>query len=634
MHPAGRVELSAGSLVLFLVSIIPACHTLTGELVSDDFVLMHTADTVDVRSLFTANWLGEQRSGGFYRPVIGLFWKLDRLVYQDYAPGYHLTNVLFHLGVIFLSAGLIYRIQGNGLIAIMSGMLFAVHPVHTEAVAWISGRTDLIAAFFYLLSIHCYLSATRDNRFRKSWFAGSVLAGLMAMLSKEIALTLPFMIAMLEWIILKNRSPFRSRFRRILPFLLLLGFCLALRWLALGSLLGGYGAQKHLRIDGVILSYLRHYLGWLLVPLGIGVERGGAAWNSIMSAFLILSVCPLFSRRYRAAGLWFWISILPVLTICRPQYVYLPSIGFAWLTALMIAGTRFKTKSHLEMFTRGVLFAGLVFSLAFTTISQNREWERTGWIGSGIREILLSAYPNPSETTPIVFVNPPVNRKIPIGLFQNGLTEAIRLWYKNPELKGMKVQQVEQLSKEQLETSIVIRFEQEKLIDLTKRTESTPEVSTVWSCEGVPYRMGAASPSLTCPGSGTPVSGIVVESQLSNAIWMEQNEPIAELSVRFMSGDSWSETLRAGIHTSEWAIDKRNLMGKSRHERAAIAYSYISGVTGEAPVPGHTFRACFLWERTHTVESIQIFQVLPELGPKGEHPELEIRAIRGVRHIL
>jgi hypothetical protein len=633
MIKKGSWAIVAGIFILCLASIVPARHTLTGEFVSDDFVLIHAANTIDMTTLFTANWLGEKHSGGFYRPVIGLFWKLDRLIYGDYAPGYHLTNYLFHLGVILLIAGLIYRIQGNGLVAVLSGVLFAVHPVHTEAVAWISGRTDLIAAFFYLLSIHAYLSATKGKRFNKVYFTGSILAGLMSMLSKEIAFTLPFMIAVLDYLIVKNPSRVHGRIMRILPFFLLLGICLIFRGMAIGSMLGGYGAQKHLRIDGVILSYLRHYLGWLLVPLGIAVERGSTAWNSIMSAFLILSFLPVFSRRYRPACLWFWISVLPVLTICRPQYIYLPSIGFVWLVILLITGPRLKEKSILEKICRGVLFAGLVFSLAFTTISQNREWERTGWIGAGIREILFSLHPNPSDTTPFVFVNPPVNRKIPIGLFQNGLTEAIRLWYKIPELKGMKVQQLGQLDREQLRTSIVIRFEKEKLFDLTNQNEST-KFCNVWSCEGLPCRMDAASPAFVCPGSEKPVSGIIVESQLSNAIWIEQNEPIAEIYVSFVSGDSWSGTLRAGIHTSEWAIDKRELSGKSHHKRAPIAYSYISGIAGEIPFPGHTFQADFSWEQTRMIESIKIIPVLPERGSKGEHPEWEIRAIRGVRHIL
>ncbi|MBN1357111.1 hypothetical protein JXA40_12685 [bacterium] len=614
-------------ILLCLTGAVSCIHTLNSEFVSDDFVLADMSRTVDISKLFTANWLGEHRAGGFYRPITALFWKADRMMHGDHPSGYHLTNCLLHLGVILLISRLIYRVQENGWIALSAGILFALHPVHSEAVAWISGRTSLVAAFFYLLSLNLVLPVFRRDR-AGNWYAwGALAAGFLAMLSKEIACTLPFMVIAVDCLTRTRSGSTRPTGWMHISFFSVLTLCLFLRWSALGTVLGGYGVDKHLRLDGMILSYLQHYFNWLIVPFGIGVQRGSRAWDSLLTGFLILSILILFSRRYRAAGWWFWISVLPVLNICRPQYLYLPSAGYVWALTLLVWGAEFKSKPALEKMARFLMFLILAVPMAFATVDANRQWQLTGWIGSGVRDILLKTHPEPGGSARFVFVNPPINTQIPIGLFQNGLTEALRLWYKEPGLRGIKVHRIEDVSRSK--DDIVIFFDGGKIHDLSNRPIPFTGETTLTDVDRT-FRLTRLNPGKIISGIGNPVHGITVYSQLSNAAWIPDGTNVARLNAIMETGDEIVETLRAGDHTSEWAIDRADLSGKTAHRRAPIAYTILQGTPGKPPVLNHTYRSHFFWETRHALKELRLSFLIQESGPNGELPELEIRSVRGI----
>ncbi len=96
----------------------------------------------------------------YYRPVLAISMMLDYVLWQE-ASGFHLTNILFHvcntLLVFFLSWKLI-RVQAWRVpLSFLAALLFAVHPIHTEAVDWISARTDLLATFFSLSAFLSYI---------------------------------------------------------------------------------------------------------------------------------------------------------------------------------------------------------------------------------------------------------------------------------------------------------------------------------------------------------------------------------------------------------------------------------------------------------------------------------------------
>lgn len=155
---------------------------------------------------------------GYYRPVILLSYLADTWFYMDAAPwgtpgaatdwnglawramcpaGFHLTNLLFHAVnalLVFVVARALWRHRG---LALAAALVFAVHPITTESVAWISGRTDVIATTFFLAAVWGYVRFRRTGSRRA--LVASIAAFVVATFAKEIVATLPLLLAGWEW---------------------------------------------------------------------------------------------------------------------------------------------------------------------------------------------------------------------------------------------------------------------------------------------------------------------------------------------------------------------------------------------------------------------------------------------------
>lgn len=131
----------------------------------------------------------EQWSPSYYRPVVVLSYMLDRALFGDGTAGPHLSNVFFHVLSTLALFALLRRLLGSraaGLAGAVAGAcLFAVHPIHTESVSWMSGRSDVLATMFLLPAVTLALR-WRDTHSLPA-LAGSGLAVLIAILSKEVA---------------------------------------------------------------------------------------------------------------------------------------------------------------------------------------------------------------------------------------------------------------------------------------------------------------------------------------------------------------------------------------------------------------------------------------------------------------
>ncbi|MGH9822229.1 MAG: glycosyltransferase family 39 protein, partial [Blastocatellia bacterium] len=128
-----------------------------------------------------------------YRPLRDVTYALDFAIWGGpWAPGFHLTNVVIHVANVALVFYLIRRMTGRLEIAVIAAAIFAVHPIQTDAVTYVSGRRDVLFAVFYIPSFLCYLKfhETRAWKYLVLFF---VFWGL-SLLSKEMAASLPFLI--------------------------------------------------------------------------------------------------------------------------------------------------------------------------------------------------------------------------------------------------------------------------------------------------------------------------------------------------------------------------------------------------------------------------------------------------------
>ena len=141
----------------------------------------------------------------YYRPVFLTTLYIDNLLFGDGATGYHVVNLCLHLLTVWAAFLLGERLFGNFRLAALAAFLFALHPTHTENVSWISGRTDVLAALFGLLSIVAFHDSLTHNRRWSAWLSGGLF--LLAINAKEVAVVVPALCLLLVVLKRWNTEP-------------------------------------------------------------------------------------------------------------------------------------------------------------------------------------------------------------------------------------------------------------------------------------------------------------------------------------------------------------------------------------------------------------------------------------------
>ena len=138
---------------------------------------------------------------GLYHPLTMLSLAIDYQFWETDAFGYHLTNLLFHLLNVCLVLFLLQRLGGGTLTATLGAVLFGMHPMHVESVAWISTRKDVLYSMFFLLALLTYLKFRKQEGSRR-WltYAGITLLFVAALLSKAIALVFPAILLLIDYL--------------------------------------------------------------------------------------------------------------------------------------------------------------------------------------------------------------------------------------------------------------------------------------------------------------------------------------------------------------------------------------------------------------------------------------------------
>jgi hypothetical protein len=337
------------TLVLVAAAIAPFATTLAYPLVWDDhYILNHVEQLAaggGVAKVVSAPFFPqEDRADTYYRPLVYFsLWLDSRVAALAGAPWpYHLTNVLLHAAVALLVALLAHRLGGGATAGFAAGLLFAVHPARVESVAFVSGRTDIWAAFFALCAVLAALDAVRRaDRRRRALLVGFGCAAVgAACLSKEAAFALPGVVAALGLVAPDLR---RRCFVVALGYALAAAAVLAVRLLVLGVPPGAHGgspAPLLLHEPGIALVALAKMLRMALVPWPhnalIGREHLVPATVDVVVAVALVAGLAWFGkRRLGLFGLvWLFAFLTPALfvpasghVLAAERYLYLPSIG-------------------------------------------------------------------------------------------------------------------------------------------------------------------------------------------------------------------------------------------------------------------------------------------------------------------
>ena len=344
---------------------------------------------------------GVHKISNYYRPLVTLSFLFSYQLFGPVAFGFHLVSLAAHLAIVTMLFFLTERMFRHRAIAFVAAALFAVHPVHAESVAWISGLTDLELTLFLLLAFWAFRAAARPGGKTSAVMQLAAAGSLMlALFAKEQALVFPLLAALYEHLYRDDRGEtnWKQKVLRYGP-LWLVGLAYAvLRVQLLGSFAPILQRPYMSRWEAFLSSFalLGDYAWKLMFPVKLGVWYGFHESRSLFdlkvlagAAVLLGCFIVIVALRKRAPAvsfgvIWFLVTLSPVLnarvmatSVFADRYLYLPSVGFCWIVAWgwwSLWQRRAARPAVWRAALAGALAAVTVL-YALRTVTRNRDWK-------------------------------------------------------------------------------------------------------------------------------------------------------------------------------------------------------------------------------------------------------------------
>ncbi len=353
--------------------------------------------------------------GNYYRPLDLLWLRANHAAFGLNPWPWHLMCVLLHVGVTFLVFVLARRLTGDAFAAGIAALIFGLHPVHVEAVAYVSAVPETLNALLLLSAFICFLRWREPGAAGgRGWLIASLLFYALAMLSKETSLILAPLAFAYGWIFPSEAGDDGSRWGRLgkalrltLPYVLLTLPYLLVRDLALRGLTHPVNSLPFSTLVLTAPGLVWIYLKLLVWPVGLSAFYDASYVTEPGMANFVL---PFVAIGAIALALWFWsrhpstqssgaptgetrtivfatvwlalpmllllnLRVFPSDEIVHDRYLYLPSIGFALLIALAMRRLN-PGRARLGSYPAGqvILALALGAALAVGTVRQSLYW--------------------------------------------------------------------------------------------------------------------------------------------------------------------------------------------------------------------------------------------------------------------
>lgn len=399
--------------IIILASIIAYSNTLFSDFVWDDTALITSNPYIKslkfLPKFFIQDiWnIGPQTmSSGYYRPLLAASFMLDYFIWHARPFGYHLTNLIFHSLVSILVFLLVEILFKDRLISFSSALLFSVHPIHTEAVSFISGRVDIICLALFLVSLILVFKYISNKKI--IFYLCSLFSFFMSLLIKEMAVTLPLIVIFIDYLIFAKRkikNVFRNFLRLHMGFFIVLAVYFVMRYFFVGwsfiklktlhSSNFISGTSTYWRLFTVIkIPFL--YIRLLFFPYGLKADYIFPPANHLFELPVVLGIITLFLLLFIALKnrknnpiltfsiTWFFVTALPVSNIVpsgnifAERFMYTPSVGFSIAIGFLLSWLikkkpkmRYLNWQHSLFF----IFFLLIVSLGRVTFERNKVWK-------------------------------------------------------------------------------------------------------------------------------------------------------------------------------------------------------------------------------------------------------------------
>jgi len=352
-------------IVLLGLAVYGRCVTYDYVLYDDPNVIFQNPRVLNGPSPANVFWAFTNPNFGLYHPLPTISYMIDRMFFRDWPGGYHAVTLFWHLLCASTLFIVLFRLFGNYAVALVTALLFAVHPVQAMTVNWIVARNEIMITFFMLLCIEFYRQwvVKRDAKSRIL----SLLFMLLAMMCKQGIVLLPAVLLMLDyWPLRRIQLDFKN-----MPETLKTGVMLSIEKIPWGAVSGigiffaFFGKMQFNILDKNSLmspldnfgfaftAYIR-YLFYLIYPVNyVTAYSTETEWLTVWmaaGAFVILIAITVLAmafykrRPYFLVGwTWFVLLLLPVSGLVRYnsesialRYLYAPVIGLCLIVAFAL----------------------------------------------------------------------------------------------------------------------------------------------------------------------------------------------------------------------------------------------------------------------------------------------------------
>ena len=378
--------------IITFIAFMPALNNGFTNFDDDDYVV----NNPDIRGfsvhnlamIFSSNYVGN------YQPVTMLTYLVEYQFCGINSTIYHATNLLLHIVNCLLVFALIFALSRQYLLSLLVALLFAIHPMRVESVAWIAERKDLLSSFFYFLSLLSYLRYVKKGN-RKYYYL-CALSLLFSLLSKPMAVSQPFVLLLIDYLRLHKID--KKAILDKIPFLIISAVFVVLTLLTQKSsdIISEYSyifssipilQRICVPFYGILFYILKSVFPFKLCayyPISHVLDK---TMDFIMfaSPFLVLGIAGAiyyFRRRSYTlvfGSLYFLITSLPVLQIVpvgsalvAERYTYIPMLGMYFIFAVLCSFL-LKEIIHNSILLRILFFSTIVILIvSFTYLTHER----------------------------------------------------------------------------------------------------------------------------------------------------------------------------------------------------------------------------------------------------------------------
>ena len=322
----------------------------------------------------------------FNRQIQMISYMIDYSLWGLNTMGYHITNIILHIFVSLCIYWMINTLHNNDNkmpVALLVSLFYLTHPIHTETVAYISGRADSLAAIFILLCIIFYIKQVSSESTPK--FILILLSYLFSLFSKEYSLITPVLLFLYSRIFKKS-----LRTKEFFSVIVITAIYLTSRIVILKhSSSTVISTTFFQRLPGFFVA-IAGYFRLLLLPFNLHMAYGNTIFSlndprailgiTILLTLLLYSFIKLNSNRLASFSIcWFFITLLPQSNLLYPinafmaeHWLYLPSLGFFLiLTKSLISLYEIRKIKNIAL----VLIVCILFFYSYLTIKQNNYWK-------------------------------------------------------------------------------------------------------------------------------------------------------------------------------------------------------------------------------------------------------------------